>query len=1133
MEPLDELLNKFWNQEELSDLNTSLRSPDEEYVENLFVSTTKILANNVYQVDMPFRTPFEFLKLGDSFVTAQRRFFALEKRLHNNPKLLEDYKKFIEEYLALGHAKVVPLSLVHNTIVGPAQGTEVSPTIRHSFNKYFVPHLCVIRPDSASTKTRVVFDFSCKTSSLLSFNCISLKGYTVQPDLYDILCRFRLPKYVLTADIRQMFRQIKTNPNQNVLQNILWRNSPQEPLQCLELQTVSFGQTFAPFLACRVLKDIAERNTHLSLASIALLTQTYIDDVLSAAETLSDLETLFSQLNTALNNSGFKLHKWQSNSSEFLQKISHENSTEKDLNLDESSCKILGLKWNPSLDEFRISVPSVLDLQPLTKRKILSVISSCFDPLGLVNPIIVAGKILMQNIWISKLDWDTKIKDPILLNFWQEFVQNLLQLKDLTIPRYLFSSKEISRIDLHGFSDASTLAYGAVVYLRVQYSDNTFSCTLVTAKSRVAPLKKVITVPRLELCAMLLLSNLVKKVSHIFENKIDFCSVNLWTDSTIALCWVGSHSSRWTTFVSNRVSQIQVLTEKFQWRHISSHNNAADPLSRGIFSNKMWNNWFHGPEFLRDPNFDLNLFKTTPHIVDHPPEEKKISLKVNTTKEKFWMSFLAKFSNFSKTQRTVAYVLRFSHNLKNIERKVGPLSVSELEAALNFIIKIIQKEHFAQEMQALLANRPLINKSILALKPFVDKDGFLRVGGRLTYAAIPDSHKHPILLPSHTHIVSLMLKKEHIRLGHAGAQNTLSNFRLRFWPLNGLREIKRIIHSCITCHRFNATVAEQIMADLPKERVCVARPFQKVGIDFAGPFLLKSSRLRKAPLIKGYIALFVCMVTKAVHIECVTSLTTEAFLATLNRFISRRGNPTIIFSDNGTNFLGAKNDLKELYDFFKSQSIYDHIREFLSQNETEWRFIPPRSPHWGGIWEAAVKSAKYHLLRILGETRVTYEEFSTILTQIEAILNSRPLCALSNDPSDLQSLTPGHFLIGTSLTAFPEKDLTHLPDNRLSFWKICSKIQQTFWKRWTVDYLHRLQQRPKWLRPLTDLKLNQVVLVKDQETPPLRWPLARIIEIIPGKDGRVRVARLRTQNGEVTRPISKVCPLPSAEVETF
>lgn len=197
-------------------------------------------------------------------------------------------------------------------------------------------------------------------------------------------------------------------------------------------------------------------------------------------------------------------------------------------------------------------------------------------------------------------------------------------------------------------------------------------------------------------------------------------------------------------------------------------------------------------------------------------------------------------------------------------------------------------------------------------------------------------------------------------------------------------------------------------------------------MDYGDPFLLKSSNLRKAPQIKAYIAIFVCFVTKAVHLELVTGLSTDHYIMTLKRFISRRGNPELIYSDNATNFLGAKNQLKELRDFFLRPEHTNAIKEFSAQNQIQFKFIPPRSPHWGGIWEAAIKSSKYHLIRLIGDSKLTFEEFYTVLVQVEAIMNSRPLCVLSNDPNDLAALTPGHFLIGSSLTSYPEKDCTFL-----------------------------------------------------------------------------------------------------------
>lgn len=318
------------------------------------------------------------------------------------------------------------------------------------------------------------------------------------------------------------------------------------------------------------------------------------------------------------------------------------------------------------------------------------------------------------------------------------------------------------------------------------------------------------------------------------------------------------------------------------------------------------------------------------------------------------------------------------------------------------------------------------------------------------------------------------------------------------------------------------------MSALPKDRVLVSRPFQKVGVDYGGPFLMKTSCLRRAPVTKAYIAIFICMATKAVHIELVSSLSTEAFLMTLKRFISRRGNVSVIYSDNATNFLGARNQLLELRDFFRRQETSDSVKEFLSLNEVEFRFIPPRAPHWGGLWESAIKSAKFHIARVVGNTTLTFEQFATIMAQIEAILNSRPISAMSNDPNDLTCLTPGHFLVGSSLMAYPDKDCSEIPENRLSLYQRLTQMQQGFWKRWSVDYLSLLQNRPKWLRSRNNIEVDQLVLLKEDNTPPLKWSLARVVQVLPSKDGRVRAVRLKTSQGEFVRPVTKVCPLPQS-----
>lgn len=948
-------------------------------------------------------------------------------------------KNFIDEYISLGHARVIPLTLKN----------------KNSENKYFMPHHCVIREESSSTKLRVVFDAGMKTYSNLSLNDIMYKGFTVQPDLFDILCRFRSFKYALTADIQKMYRKIRINPSQTFLQNILWRNDPSEPLQCIELLTVTYGTNSAPYLATRVLNELAS-TSNCTLASTALLEQTYVDDIICGANTLNDLRSLYSELSTLLNSAQLQLHKWNSNNLEFLKTLDNSSQSQYELHSENSPNKVLGILWNPSTDQFSVSVPKRQQIKNITKKQVLSKISQIYDPLGFVTPVTVVAKLIMQKLWIDKLDWNSTLNES-LLKEWNIFYENLPQLKNVKIPRYFVENSEIFKIELHGFSDASTKAYGTCAYIRILYKNKNVSCHLIASKSRVCPIKPL-TIPRLELSAALLLTKLVQKLLEIFERKLSFHSINLWTDSKITLAWINSHPSKWNTFVANRVMEIQQLTENTTWHYVPSLENPADCLSRGLTPNELstFTLWWSGPQFLHSYDTDINTLQLNTDEVEIP-EKKKIKTIMHIVKENFWYSLFLKFSSWGKLQRVIAFCLRFVNNIKPSALKTKePLTPQELKISLYFIVKILQENCFEKELAEFKTQKPLSNKAILQLNPFIDDSGILRVGGRLTHSNLPFEQKHPMLLPSKNKIVRLLLTNEHIRLGHSGLQTTLSNFRLRFWPLGGLREVKRIARNCFICHKFKVKPFQQIMSDLPSVRVQPSRPFNITGVDFGGPLFIKSSHLRKAPLLKCYFAVFVCMVTKAVHIEVVSDLSTEAFILSLKRFISRRGFPHTILSDNATNFQGANNQLHELYTLFKKLKTKESIKEFLSQKEIQWKFIAPLSTHFCGMWESSIKSTKYHLRRLVGESRFTFEELSTILTQIEAILNSRPLLPLSSDPTELNVLTPGHFLIGNSLVSFPERDVSEHKENRLNRWQRCTQVQQLFWKRWSKEYLNLL-----------------------------------------------------------------------------
>lgn len=1112
---LNETLSNFWRLEEVS--QQSPLSAEEKLCEKMFSESVTRNDAGRYEVDLPIKS--ERLKLlGESYSRALSCLLSLERRLGKNPRQYDEYRKFIREFLELGHAHWV----------------DITPEVG-----YYMPHHAVLKADSSTTKLRVVFNASAKTSTGVSLNDTMLVGPVVQSDLVSVILRFRKFQYAITADITKMYRQINIKPKYQLFQRILWRDKPSDNIRCLQLSTVTYGTASASFLATRtLLKLVEDEGKAYPLASYAIEENSYVDDILTGADSFDEAKCLQDELIVLLSKGCFELHKWCSNNETLLSVIPSEKRELGNVHLsgNPEAIKTLGLIWEPFTDMFRISL-SPEDLIPgKTKREILSCIAKIFDPIGLVAPVTVYAKIIMQTIWKQNLKWDEVVPNAIL-SVWSTFVEKLRVLAKINIPRCIFG-QHIVDLQIHGFSDASTKAYGACLYICIVKSNGTLACNLLCSKSKVAPLKPI-SLPRLELCAALLLSRLLAKVKLIYKPLT--LDTFLWSDSTITLCWIKSDAARWNVFVANRVSEIQELTSTQHWRHVVSADNPADLVSRGVEPEVLKESdiWWHGPEWLRLPNH-LWPHQSSYEVSEDIPERRKVALsctKIEVAESALTKEF-KKHSKFSRLRRVFAYVLRFINNIrgKGINKLSGVLSSVELQASVELIIKAIQAVHFSKEIDQLsnlklnpgfIERFSLKGSRLKFLNPFLDEKGILRVGGRLKHATISPQQKYPMILPPKDYVTKLILIAEHEKLLHAGCQLVLANIRLKFWPINGKSEIKSIIHNCVKCFRFKAEAASQLMADLPMVRVTPSRPFLYCGIDFAGPFNIKQSRLRKSLVTKGYICLFVCMASKALHLETVPDLSTKAFLNALNRFTSRRGKCQKIFSDNATNFKGAYNELKELYKMLNTKCSKELIQDKLAENSIQWEFIPPVSPHWGGIWESGVKSVKFHLRRTLRDCLFTYEEFNTIIIQIEGILNSRPLCELSSDPEELTALTPAHFLIGDTLTAYPDLELENIPVNRLSLYQQISKLKQVFWKRWSIEYLSSLQIRKKWETVNPNMQEGALVLVKEDNIPPQKWCLARIVKLFPGKDNCVRAVLIRTSTGEYARPITKICPLPN------
>jgi len=1104
-ESLGGLLRQFWEVEEVPQIKQL--SQDDLYCEELYTRTTYRNEEGRYIVKLPFKKEFpRDLKLGASKPIALAQFSRMESKLAKTPDLSQVYNDVLREYLTLGHMERAL--------------SNQNPSHIESFSTYYLPHHAVIRPESKTTKVRVVFNASQKTTTSLSLNDVLYTGPVLQADLVVMLLNWRFYRYVFNGDIEKMYRQILVDPADRKFQRILFRNGPGEPIQDYELKTVTFGVNCAPYLAIRTLLQLAtDSEGHSPIAASILRHETYVDDVLSGGHSLEEALEGQTQLISTLQSAGFPLKKMTSNHPDLLKNIDPSARLDSEfLKLETTSnAKMLGIRWNALNDSFSYKLSPINSTPSATKRQILSQTAKIFDPAGWCTPIIIRAKMLLQQLWLEKLDWD----DPVLpasLDTWNAFIDDLKFIENIQIPRWTHYSPK-AKIQIHGFCDASERAYCAVIYLRTEFEENVH-CHLLTAKSKVAPLQ-TISLPRLELCGALLLSNLIKNV--LPQLRLHTYDLFLWTDSSIVISWLRQTPNTWKTYVANRVSQIFENVGNIPWRHVVSRNNPADLGTRGCTALELKSStlWWNGPDWLAQA---LETWPQSLPEISLPPEIKHVQTFATLSQED---DPLNRFSSLDRALRVLAYVFRFTYLSREIPANrfdSTALTPAEIEIVKFRLIKVSQQIHYATEYHCLETKRPVSKSSSLApLNPFLDAQGLIRINGRIEIMEDDFDKKFPIVIHSSSRFCRLLLEFLHKTLLHAEIQLMERLVRQYYYIPRLKQKIKKIIQMCKVCTIYKRKIRSQLMGALPLERTTFSLPFTYVGVDFAGPFQIKSSTIRNAPYLKGYACIFVCFATKAVHIEACEDLSTPAFRETFDRFVGRRGLPKRIYSDNGRNFIGANNTLEAEFSAFIEQAPQDLQTKYTVQG-LEWHFIPPSAPHMGGLWEAAVKSFKTHLQKVAGSHKFTFQEFSTLLVRIEGVLNSRPLTPTSQDPEDLLALTPGHFMTGRPIMAFPETSSSDLPiTSRYDKAKI---LHHRFSQRWKDEYLHTLNKRYKWKQPEKNLKEGEFVVIIDDQLPPSDWRMGRVVKVHYGPDNLVRVAEIRTQAGIVTRALSKLCVLP-------
>ena len=1134
---IEELLISQYNQEfsELaSNEKAEMSMEDKRFLE---VASEAVLQDGHYSLKLPFRKAN--VNLPNNRPVAEQRLQSLKMKMEKDQKFKQEYVAFLNDILESNYAEKVPEEELSQTQI------------------WYVPHHGVYHPKKK--KLRVVFDCAASYKGA-SLNTELLQGPDLTNSLIGVLLRFRKEPVGMMADIKSIFYQVRVDQSQVDYMRFLWwpqGDTSQSPAEYRMLVHI-FGAVSSPSCASYALRQTANdyQGNFLPQVAQTIRHNFYVDDCVTSVATEPEAIQLVKDLTSLCSKGGFQLTQWVSNSRAVLTSIPQEQKTRevRTLDLDKDSLPIeraLGLQWCVDSDTFQFNIN--LSQKPHTRRGILSVVSSIFDPLGFLAPLILPGKQLLQELCQKNFGWDEPLPKD-LLDQWMDWTSSLKSLTCFSITRCLKPEGHGTTkcAQLHHFADASEVGYGTVSYIRQVTSEGFVHVTVVLGKARVLPLKPI-TIPRLELAAAVLSVKVDKMLRK--EMHLDLQPSVFWTDSQTVLKYIRNNKTRFKTYVSNRVSHIRDNTDLSQWRYVGSKDNPADDASRGLSAGKFLQQrrWIHGPDFLSEPEESwptegvldsMSVSQDDPEVRRNTTVLTTVVVKETETPTNQLISF---FSDWLRLLKAVAWFLKLKNTLMllaNKRKELSPshsvtrshdqevsnqlktfsttlggqrLTVIDVSQAERSVISYVQGQTFPVEIATLKSSPSNVKKSsnIARLDPVLD-EGLLRVGGRLHRSAMPDEAKHPCILPKDAHISVLILRHIHVHSGHSGRNHMLSELRKKYWIIKGNSAARKVISKCVVCRRARGKMGEQKMSDLPRERILPdLPPFTNVGLDYFGPITVRRGRSE----VKRYGVLFTCMSSRAVHLEVAYSLDTDSCIHALRRFVCRRGQVKHIRSDNGTNLVGAQAELK------KAVSSLDErrIQGALLSDGIQWSFNPPAASHHGGVWERLIRSVRQVLNSTLHQQTIDDEGLHTMFCEAEAILNSRPLSTVSSDPHDLEPLTPNHILLLKSQPILPPGTFLKSDLYARRRWKQVQYMADLFWHRWSKEYLVLLQERQKWTRVKENLKEGDVVLVVDPTAPRGSWPLGRVLETKPDGRGLVRSVKLQTQTSVLERPITKLC----------
>lgn len=1080
-----ETIENFWRLETLG-IRDSEDEEDDQIAQRIFDTTVTRNSEGRIVVSWPWK-PHPEKPLSNNYGLCLGRLRSLWNRLRHNEEFLHEYDSIFAEQREKGIIEKAPKQPTNTT--------------------HFLPHQAVLRQDHATTKLRIVFDASAKLPGFASLNDHMLRGPVILPDLGGILFRWRSHEITIIADLEKAFLQLEIHPTDRDVTRFLWLKDVSRPPQADNLEVyrytrVLFGIKPSPFLLASAIRFLLTHiNTDLAKA---IARDVYVDNVFISATDTKDAQHKYVAAKSYFESAKMNLREFLSNDTKLMKELKQPDRKQ------QTTTKVLGVLWDSIQDVIIMRIPEINTVTQ-TKRAILHMTAANFDPMGFLAPSILLLKQFLQELWKKQYHWDNPLQTEEK-RLWEHIVKNW-NATEYIIPRRLPSPPW----HLHIFSDASSYAYAAVAYITSQGPNehDRKSCFLF-AKTRLAPIKGT-TIPRAELLGVLIATRMAKYIrEHLLVPDLP---TTIWSDSQAVLNWIASLPPK-ERFIQNRLREIK--TTKADFRYVPSTENPADIASRGCSPGmlKSATHWWVGPEWLTRkkeawPQWHVTMkipkSKHEDNIKEEESSEQNIANTQIITISLLTESFInvQRFSKWRSLRNTVARILFFIHRLRKTNATSTYQGLSE--EATKILVKQTQRNLSQQDIK----------------KWHLEKgtDDIWRFSGRMN--ALQQSSAQLIFLPRHSYITKLLIEEAHQQTMHAGIPLTLTKFRERFWIEKGKRTVGKILSLCPSCKRWQSKpFALPDMTAYPTERVNRSLPFENVGLDYMGPIVLQNLKKER---IKRWIAIFTCFTTRAVHLEVVNDLSAESCMHIFRRFVARRGYPKLIYSDNGTQMR------------LLAQTIELQCQRHSSFDMIRWKFITPQAPWQGGIYERLIGLIKQSLKRAINRRLVKEQEFVTLCTEIEAIINSRPITPVEDDSTPV--LRPIDFLMPfarlSSTAALEDSDKHRDPDfenPRMSsqeklvhLWKDSNRHLQNFWKVWYTHYLQALRDRAEWAHKQPKAvvrrrpKVGEIVIVQ-QDTPRALWPLAKITEM-PNKSP-VRSAKITLANGsQLERPINHLYPL--------